>query len=115
MRIYIYFFFLHASSSQPANWADVMIGISGRNCSLLNMQELATMLCLRVVGNDKLDEKNRALSIEHGIENLATALKIETKVRTALNSNPCRSVLFVSSPDHLPRIVRDVRAGAYGT
>lgn len=112
IKRYIDFVFVHAYSSQAANWAEVMVGASGRKGRLQRAQELAAMLGLPVRANDKLDEKNRALFIEHGIENFATALNTEDEVRTALDASPRRSVLFVSSPDHLPRIARE--ALAYG-
>ncbi|MDF0599279.1 hypothetical protein P1J78_00910 [Psychromarinibacter sp. C21-152] len=71
---------------------------------------LARDLDVAVIANDARDENNAALYEARGIRNLGTALRTRDEVVSALAHSRTGEVLFVSSPDHLPRVVRDAMA-----
>lgn len=101
------FVFVHSFTSKAGNWAEVMLGDEGRSGRLMRAEALAADLGLPLIANDATDAQNSALYAERGIENLNTARNTRDEVRFALDRSARGGVLFVSSPDHLPRIVRD--------
>lgn len=101
------FVFVHSYSSNMPNWQDVVIGDETRQGRLLRAQRLARDLQVPVIANDSFDARNDDLYRQHGVQNLRTALNTRDEVTSALAQSPRRAVLFVSSPDHLPRVVRD--------
>ena len=110
------FVFVHSYSSEAPNWSEVVLGIGEREGRLCTARRLAREFDLPIVANDGLDARNRACYEAHGIENIGTARNTYDEVVSALvRSGPGR-VLFVSSPDHLPRVVRDaLAAGGAGS
>lgn len=101
------FVFVHSYSSNMPNWQDVVIGDETRQGRLLRAQRFACDLQVPVIANDSFDARNDDLYRQHGVQNLRTALNTRDEVTSALAQSPRRVVLFVSSPDHLPRVVRD--------
>ena len=108
--------FVHRYNSETSNWSKVVFGLGGREGRLCTARRLAREFNLPIVANDGLDARNRACYAPHGIENIGTARYTYDEVVSALvRSGPGR-ILFVSSPDHLPRVVRDaMAAGAAGS
>ena len=101
------FVFVHSYRSDAPNWSAVMLGDDDRKGRLRVAQDLAAALGVRVVADDKLDHGNHELYRAEGVANLCTALRTRDEVRSALEQSKTGRVLFVSSPDHLPRVVRD--------
>lgn len=106
----IAFVFVHSYSSAAQNWADVMVGTDAAPGRLPAALSHAEALGVPVVADDREDAQNRALYERHGVQNLGTALRTQDEVRSALAHAGSARVLFVTSPDHLPRVVRDVMA-----
>lgn len=101
------FVFLHSYSSVAPNWHDVVMGHSGQAGRLTRAMQLAQDLACPVIANDARDGENAALYESKAILNLGTACNTQDEVVSALAHSQFGRVLFVSSPDHLPRIVRD--------
>lgn len=99
--------FVHSYSSDAWNWREVMLGVDGQEGRVTRAVRLANELGLPIVANDRFDKRNGKLYRELGIENLKTARNTNDEVVSALEKSKNGTVLFVSSPDHLPRIVRD--------
>lgn len=87
-----------------------MVGDSGRSGRVERAMWIAQDLGLRVVANDAKDKMNAALYCRHGIVNLRNAYDTRDEVASAIAHSRSGCVLFVSSPDHLPRVVRDAMA-----
>lgn len=73
-------------------------------------QSIAQAFDLPLIANDAEDEQNIALSRHEVIRNLGSARNTRDGARSALAASDAGGVLFVSSPDHLPRVVRDAVA-----
>ncbi|KEO57105.1 hypothetical protein [Thioclava indica] len=101
------FVFVHSYSSKAENWAQVMLGDDSNSGRLTRAIALAEELKLPLLANDALDDENARLFASHEIPNLGTARNTADEVRLALEYSDRRAILFVSSPDHLPRVVRD--------
>lgn len=101
------FVFVHSYRSDAPNWRAVMQGDAGRAGRLRTARAWADRLGVPVLANDRIDTGNHALYARDGVTNLATALRTEDEVRSALAHSRTGRVLFVSSPDHLPRVARD--------
>lgn len=104
------FVFVHSYSSEEANWHEVMVGTEARPGRLLTARNLALSWGVEIVANDSIDPTNHALLAEWGIRNLGTARNTRDEVESALELAGDEGVVFVSSPDHLPRVVRDAMA-----
>jgi len=104
------FVFVHSYSSCEDNWDVVSIGNGTLLGRITKAVQLADELGVPVVANDKIDVRNHSCYDAYGIENLYTARNTKEEVRSALAKSNSGKVLFVSSPDHLPRVVRDVLA-----
>lgn len=104
------FVFVHSYSSTADNWHDVMLGKNSLDGRIGKAQKLAAEYAIPLVANDMADTQNRNLYRELGITNLATARNTHDEVVSALRASVDGAVLFVTSPDHLPRVVRDVMA-----
>lgn len=104
------FVFVHSYSSTADNWHDVMLGKNGVDGRIGKAQKLADEYSIPLIANDMADARNRKLYRDLGITNLATARNTRDEVVSALNASVDGAVLFVTSPDHLPRVVRDVMA-----
>lgn len=104
------FVFLHSYSSVAPNWHDVVMGHNEQAGRLNRAMQLAQNLACPVIANDACDEQNAALYDSEAILNLGTAYNTHDEVVSALEYSQFGHVLFVSSPDHLPRIVRDATA-----
>ncbi|PZA00701.1 hypothetical protein A6K26_000075 [Gammaproteobacteria bacterium 2W06] len=102
------FVFIHSYSSRADNWEAVMVGTDERTGRLRRALDLAEHLGVNTVANDRHDDKNAALFAAFGVHNLMTAERTLDEVRSALEFAGGEPVLFVTSPDHLPRVVRDV-------
>lgn len=108
------FVFVHSYSSLEANWCDVMVGTPTHPGRILTALYWARYFGIPILANDSIDPGNAALLNEWEIENLATAHNTRDEVESALNLADDKRVVFVSSPDHLPRVVRDtMAAGGY--
>ncbi|MBY5269435.1 NAD-dependent epimerase/dehydratase family protein [Spiribacter salinus] len=108
------FVFVHSYSSRADNWEPVMVGTDERTGRLRRALDLADQLGVSTVANDRHDDRNAALFAAFGVHNLKTAERTLDEVRSALALSGGEPVLFVTSPDHLPRVVRDVfRCGGY--
>lgn len=103
----IEFVFVHSYSSEAPNWHDVMIGDTEQAGRLTRALMLARFFACPVIADDARDQKNATLYKQNQILNLGTAHKTQDEVISALTHSQFGRVLFVSSPDHLPRIVRD--------
>ena len=91
-----------------------MVGTGERTGRLKRALDFAEYFGVSTVANDYHDEKNAALFAEFGVYNLKTAERTIDEVRSALTFSGGEPVIFVTSPDHLPRVVRDVlRCGGY--
>lgn len=108
MALNIEFVFVHSYWSNFENWETVQIGREGSEGRLLTALRLSEALGTTVLANDAIDARNKSLYHAHGIENLETAKCTFDEVGSALAASTCGCVLFVTSPDHLPRVVRDV-------
>jgi hypothetical protein len=104
------FVFLHSYSSVAPNWHDVVMGLNEQAGRLTRAMQLAHNIACPVIANDARDEENAALYESKAILNLGTACNTQDEVVSALAHSQFGRVLFVSSPDHLPRIVRDATA-----
>ena len=107
---WIEFVFVHSYSSRSDNWLDVMVGTDDRPGRLLKAWMLAKQFDVPVMANDAYDSRNADLLTRFNAENLMTAKRTQDEVRSALAYSHNGRVLFVTSPDHLPRVVRDVLA-----
>ena len=108
--INIDFVFVHSYSSAAPNWEEVMIG--NRDClgRIARAIRIAEDFGLHIFANDAEDQMNAALYSRSGIANLCTAHDTCDEVASAIAHSRSGGVIFVSSPDHLPRVVRDVMA-----
>lgn len=104
------FVFLHSYSSVAPNWHDVVMGQNEQAGRLTRAMQLARNLACPVIANDARDEENAGLYESKAILNLRTACNTQDEVVSAIAHSQFGRVLFVSSPDHLPRIVRDATA-----
>ncbi|WP_415893399.1 hypothetical protein ACMXYN_02785 [Neptuniibacter sp. PT8_73] len=104
----IEFIFVHSYSSNSTNWHKVVWGFDDKSGRLSKALYLSDKLGVPVVADDKYDQKNHISYSEHGVKNLKTAENTLQEVKSALNYSEMGRVLFVTSPDHLPRVVRDV-------
>ena len=104
------FVFVHSYRSDAPNWSDVMLGGEARKGRLTVARDWAARLGVPLIANDKLDLGNHALYRKEGVRNIATALRTCDEVRSALEESRTGRVMFVTSPDHLPRVVRDALA-----
>lgn len=104
------FVFLHSYPSEARNWREVMIGEGGRLGRLERAMELGRELGLRVIASDAADRTNGALYDDQGITNLRLACNMQEEVLSALGHSRFGQVLFVTSPDHLSLVVREVMA-----
>mgnify|MGYP007057112971 CR=1 FL=1 len=84
--------------------------IGTRTCTgrLLRGQNLADELRVPLVASDRWDRVNRELFERFKVLNLKTAERTIEEVQSALEFSGGKPVFFVTSPDHLPRVVRDV-------
>lgn len=87
-----------------------MVGTEGQPGRVLKALALASEWDVRVVADDAYDGKNGQLLERFGIENFRTAKRTQDEARSALDHSVHGRLLFVTSPDHLPRVVRDVLA-----
>ena len=104
------FVFVHSYSSQNRNWQQVMLGSEESPGRLLTALKIARNFDVPVIANDSFDEKNIRLFEESGVHNLNTAKRTTDEVESAIKYSKEGFVLFVTSPDHLPRVVRDTLA-----
>lgn len=104
------FVFVHSYTGRARNWHAVMVGDGEREGRIATAKRLASALSVPVIANDKHDLANHDLFAREGIENIGTAERTRDEVQTALDRSRSGAVLFVTSPDHLPRVVRDVLA-----
>lgn len=104
------FVFVHSYSSAAPNWEAVQLGLPGRAGRVHRALQLAAEFGVRVVANDAVDSRNARLYADHGIENIATALDTRDEVASAVTLAGGRRIVFVTSPDHLPRVARDALA-----
>lgn len=102
------FVFVHSYASKARNWRAVMIGDGRRPGRVETAKRLAGALSVPLIADDRHDAGNHDLFAREGIENISTALRTQDEVRAALDRSHAGAVLFLSSPDHLPRVVRDV-------
>jgi hypothetical protein len=107
MNFDVEFVFVHSYSSNSPNWCDVMLGDGAASGRVGRALDLGRELGIPVVANDSRDRRNHALYNDKGIRNIGTALNTEDEVQSALSLSSHGRVLFVTSPDHLPRVVRD--------
>jgi hypothetical protein len=108
------FVFVHSYSSRAENWESVMVGTDERTGRLRRALDLAEHFGVSTVANDRHDDENAARFAALGVHNLKTAERTLDEVRSALAFSGGEPVLFVTSPDHLPRVVRDVfRCGGH--
>lgn len=108
--------FLHSYSSSNQNWESVVLGQDGKEGRLTTAKRLAAHFQVRVIASDRSDDKNISLYKTENIANLKAADSTQEEIRSALSFDRSARWLFVSSPDHLPRVVRDVLAqGAAGS
>lgn len=110
MPAVVEFVFLHSYWGGAGNWEEVMLGMANLEGRLATAGRLSRVLGVPIVANDMLDERNRALFLQEGIENLGTACRTRDEIASALAHSTHGAVLFVSSPDHLPRVARDALA-----
>ena len=87
-----------------------MIGSDGRSGRLNRATTLARELDLPVIADDTADNKKAAFYDRHEILNLNDAYNTWDEVISALAHSRTGGVLFVTSLDHLPRVVRDAMA-----
>lgn len=106
----IQFVFLHSYSSASENWKEVVFGSEGRSGRLTRAQSIVRDFDLPLLANGAEDEQNIALHRCEAIQNLGSARNTRDEVRSALAASDTGGALFVSSPDHLPRVVRDTMA-----
>jgi hypothetical protein len=104
------FVFVHSYSSNAGNWRQVMLEDGTKQGRVPRAIAVARQLQVPGVANDSLDAVNAALYQNLGIENLMTARDTKAEVISALACRRAGEVLFVTSPDHLPRVVRDALA-----
>jgi hypothetical protein len=104
------FVFVHSYTSRAENWKAVMIGEGPREGRIATAKRLARALCVPVLADDMHDAANHDLFKREGIENIGKALRTRDEACAALQRSRDGAVLFVTSPDHLPRVVRDVLA-----
>jgi len=91
-----------------------MVGTDEHAGRLRRALDLAEHFGVSTVANDRHDQQNAALFAAFGVRNLKTAERTIDEVRSALAFSGGEPVVFVTSPDHLPRVVRDVlRCGGY--
>lgn len=100
--------FVHSYSSEADNWQEVVIGSDKMYGRLTLALKLASELNIPIVTNDMLDLKNIELYKKYNIFNLKTARNTKDEVLSVLEYEKQGGILFISSPDHLPRVVRDV-------
>ena len=72
--------------------------------------DLAEAFSLNVVADDAIDPDNQNLLRNWGVENIGRARNTRDEVVSALTEAGSDGVIFVTSPDHLPRVVRDALA-----
>lgn len=101
------FVFVHSYSSCNPNWHEVMVGDGKKVGRLSKAKAVAAELGLVVRANDKLDHKNKDLLKSEGVLVSETAVCTGDEIKYALDVAQNKSVVFVTSPDHLPRVVRD--------
>ena len=104
------FVFVHSYTGRARNWRAVMIGDGQREGCIATAKRLAGAFSVPVMADDKHDPANHALFAREGIENIGGAERTRDEVFAALNCSRSGAILFVTSPDHLPRVVRDVLA-----
>ena len=104
------FVFVHSYTSAAPNWHAVMIGDGQHEGRLGTAKRLASLLSVPLLADDRYDSRNHDLFVREGIENIGSAKRTRDEVRAALQRSHRGAVLFVTSPDHLPRVVRDVLA-----
>jgi hypothetical protein len=85
-----------------------MVGTDEHAGRLKRALDLAEGFGVSTVANDRHDGENDALFAAFGVRNLKTAERTIDEVRSALAFSGGEPVVFVTSPDHLPRVVRDV-------
>jgi hypothetical protein len=108
------FVFVHSYFSRADNWLSVTVGTDESTGRLRRALDVSEQLGVSTVANDRHDDKNAALFAAFGVHNLKTAERTLDEVRSALVFSGGEPVVFVTSPDHLPRVVRDVfRCGGY--
>lgn len=103
--------FVHSYNSMAHNWHDVVFGSRAQPGRLRKAISVARELNASVIADDSFDRPNQRLYRRLGIENLGLAKTTRDEVRNFLKRAPrdARKV-FVSSPDHLPRVTRDALA-----
>jgi len=101
------FVFVHSYSSAEKNWEEVVLGNGLQSGRLTRACELAKQFNCPVLSNDKKDLVNISLYEDLNIKNMGTALNTFEEVRSAIELSETGEICFVSSPDHLPRVVRD--------
>lgn len=106
----IEFVFVYSYCSNSSNWERVKLGDDAALGRVGRGIEIGKELGISVVANDSLDRRNWALFKKMGIENINTALNTKDEVISALALSVRGRVLFVTSPDHLPRVARNALA-----
>lgn len=106
----IEFVFVHSYSSRSCNWREVVLGTEHLEGRLTKGVRLSRELSVPVFADDALDGDNRAIYQEYGVGNFKPTHCTRDEVRSALDYSQARRVLFVTSTDHLPRVVRDAMA-----
>lgn len=104
------FVFVHSYTSLAANWRLVMLGDDLRKGRLTRALDLAEAWQVPIFASDVSDQENGALYARHHVQNLANARRTLEEIRAARAKSQSGVIMFVSSPDHLPRVVRDCMA-----
>ncbi|WP_299821253.1 hypothetical protein [uncultured Roseibium sp.] len=101
------FVFVHSYSSAAGNWLAVMEGTGSKMGRLPTAFALAEAFSLSVVADDAIDSDNQDLLRRWRVENFGRARNTRDEILSALAEAGSAGVIFVSSPDHLPRVVRE--------
>lgn len=83
-----------------------MMGYKSQPGRLRKAKQMSRILNLPIVANDGFDPLNNRLFKKTNVENIGTALNTRDEVYSALVRGSW--VLFITSPDHLPRVVKEV-------
>lgn len=103
--------FLHSYDSIEPNWHAVVFGSRTRPGRLRTALAVARELNAPVIADDGFDHPNQRLYRRVGIENIGKAKTTHDEVTNFLAQAPrAARKVFVTSPDHLPRVARDALA-----
>jgi hypothetical protein len=84
-----------------------MLGCGQNSGRLTRAIDIARKIGVDVEADDKVDIQSKSLMESMGINVFQDSTSTEEEVVGALKRAQGMPVLFVSSPDHLPRVVRD--------